>query len=135
MPRRTGFGFETLGPIEEKVLFLLSFVPKALVLALALPLNQGKQMRELYMQALTSHTSCAANSSFSRLGPSRVTFPSTSLRNSINAIGYTYVASALAISFLCKYENPPSLVTTSWRQGTIPPSGESVWVVAIDGRG
>jgi hypothetical protein len=48
------------------------------------------------MQILTNHTSCAANSSFSRLGPSRVTFPSTPLQNSMKAIGYTYVASASA---------------------------------------
>jgi len=36
-----------LGPIEVKVLFLLYFLPKALALALALPLNQGKQTRDM----------------------------------------------------------------------------------------
>jgi hypothetical protein len=45
---------------------------------------------------LTSHISCAASSSFSRRGPSRVTFPSLSLRNSMKATGYTYASSGSA---------------------------------------
>jgi len=72
MPVPTGFDLETLSPVEEKRLLVLYFLPKALTLAFALPLKQ-------------------TSSSFSRLGPSRVTFPSLSLRNSMKATGYTYM--------------------------------------------
>jgi hypothetical protein len=43
MPVRTGFDLETSSPVEEKRLFVLYFLPKALTLAFALPLKQGKQ--------------------------------------------------------------------------------------------
>ena len=74
------------------------------------------------MQILTNHTSCAANSSFSRLGPSRVTFPSTPLQNSMKAIGYTYVASASApcantkIPFLSHNQLETGYHAAFWRE-------------------
>jgi hypothetical protein len=47
--------------------------------------------------------SCAASSSFSRLGPSRVIFPLLSLRNSMKAIGYSYKTSGSASSTIQEY--------------------------------
>jgi len=43
MPVSTGFDLETLSPVEVKHLLVLYFLPKALTLAFALSLKQGKQ--------------------------------------------------------------------------------------------
>jgi hypothetical protein len=64
------------------------FLTKELALAFALPLKQGEQDQAIiHLEFQVS----AASSSFSRLSPSRVTFPSLSLRNLMKAIGYTYM--------------------------------------------
>lgn len=89
-PVPTGFDLKTSSPVKVKCLLVLYFLPKVLAFAFALPLDQGKQDYVIIHHKLTAHTSCAASSSFSRLGPSRVTFPSLSLRNSMKATGYTY---------------------------------------------
>ncbi len=125
MPIPAGFDLETASLVEVKLLLVPYFLTKALTLAFALPLKQVKQDQVL-IHPETYRPNIAASSSFSRLGPSRVTFPLPSLRNSMKAIEYTYMMITVRVGPMCKTEYMHSLVTTNSRQGTIPPSGESV---------
>ncbi len=84
---------------------------------------------------LTSQASCTASSSFSRRGPSRVTFPSSSFWNSMNAIGYTYFASESDPFREWLHVQARTLVTINSRHGIIPPSGFTLLSAAIAGYG
>lgn len=52
IPVPTGFDLETSSPIEVKRLLVLCFLPKALTLAFALPLKQGKRDYVIFTENL-----------------------------------------------------------------------------------
>jgi hypothetical protein len=124
MPIPARFDFETLSPVEVDLLLVLSFLPNALILAFALPLNQGKQDQvDVHPETYRPRILCSQFLFLSpRILPRDFSIAVLAELDEGNGVHLYKVR----IGPMCTYEYTHSLVTTNWRQGTIPPSGESV---------